>query len=272
MNNKIDLIAEIGWNHMGDMDLALNMIKLASKSGADICKFQTWSEKNLKNGSWDMDGRREIYKKAQLTINQHKYLIKKCNEENINFMSSVFSLKDLAFYKKLNLKYIKIPSHEVYNLELIKEAILSFEKIFISIGACTKIERNNIIQLAKKNQNKKIILMHCVSSYPCPAENVNFPKMLSMKKKFKNIGYSGHFSGINDALIAITLGAHAIEKHFTINRKLPGRDNKFALLPKDFQAISRYINDYAKMNINLGLGIQKIELDIHNNYRGRWSK
>lgn len=270
--NKIDLIAEIGWNHMGDMDLAYKMIKKASSCGATICKFQTWSEKHLKSGLWDNDGRRQIYKKAQLSLNKHKYLIKMCEKENVHFMSSVFSLEDLNLYKKLNLKYIKIPSHEVHNIKLIKAAIKSFEKIFISIGACTSIERDKIINLAKEKSNKNIILMHCVSSYPCPAKNVNFPKMLSMRKKIKNIGYSGHFEGINDALIAIANGAIAVEKHFTINKQLPGRDNKFALIPKQFKSISNFISDYTKMNIDLGNALQDIESDIYSNYRGRWSK
>ena len=105
---KINLIAEIGWNHMGDMDLAEKMIISAKKSGADFCKFQTWSEKNLKPGPWDKDGRREIYIKAGLTEEKHHKLKKICNDQKINFLTSVFNLKDLPFVSKINSEIVKI--------------------------------------------------------------------------------------------------------------------------------------------------------------------
>ena len=96
---KINLIAEIGWNHMGDMDLAEKMIIAAKKNGADYCKFQTWSEKNLKAGPWDTDGRREIYIKAGLTEEKHNKLKKIFKEKKINFLTSVFNINDLPFVK-----------------------------------------------------------------------------------------------------------------------------------------------------------------------------
>ena len=97
---KINLIAEVGWNHMGDIALAEKMIKLAKKSGADYCKFQTWSEKNLKPGPWDTDGRREIYKKAGLTEEKHHLLKKICESEKVNFLTSVFNMKKPLNYLK----------------------------------------------------------------------------------------------------------------------------------------------------------------------------
>jgi sialic acid synthase SpsE len=115
-------------------------------------------------------------------------------------------------------------------------------------------------------------MMHCVSSYPLDAENVNFKKMNELKKLFNDIGYSGHFSGIDDAIIAICLGAKYIEKHFTIDKALPGRDNKFAINEKELLSISKFKKNYVKMNMDKGLDLQKCEEDIFNNYRGRWSK
>ena len=93
MINKINIIAEIGWNHLGDMQLA-KMIDVASRNGADICKFQSWRESNLKSGSWDNDGRREIYKKAQLTESQHYELKEYCELNNVNFLTSIFNIND----------------------------------------------------------------------------------------------------------------------------------------------------------------------------------
>ena len=104
------IIAEIGWNHMGDMSLAKEMIVAAAENGADFAKFQTWSVKRLKSGDWDVDGRREIYEKAELTLDQHLELKHYCNDNDIEFISSVFSLDDLELYKKVTNKTIKIPN------------------------------------------------------------------------------------------------------------------------------------------------------------------
>ena len=113
--------------------------------------------------------------------------------------------------------------------------------------------------------------MHCVSSYPLEVQNANFSKF-NYLKKFQNIGYSGHLNSIDDAILAISLGAIVVEKHFTTDNKLPGRDNKFALLPHEFKIISNFRLNYKLMMINRGLNLQKCEKDIYKNYRGRWGK
>lgn len=267
MNNKINLIAEIGWNHMGDMSLAKKMILAAKEAGANICKFQAWSVENLKSGPWDEDGRREIYKKAGLNQNQFRELLDFCNSNGVKFCTSIFNIKDFKLFEGLDFDLIKIPSHEVYNLELVKEAVAKYKYVLVSLGACKWSEINKI-----KENFSNIIPMHCVSSYPLEARMANFPKMKEIKKLFNNFGYSGHYSGIEDAIIAIVMGAKYIEKHFTIDKNLPGRDNKFALLPEELKKISDFIKIYLDMNIDRGLDIQETELDIFKNYRGRWSK
>ena len=264
-NNKTNLIAELGWNHMGDINLAKEMILAAKESGADICKFQAWSEENLKSGPWDIDGRRDIYRKAGLDSDKLEELFEFCRSNNIKFCTSIFNLKDFKLFEKLDFDLIKIPSHEVYNIELIKEAVKRYKYVLVSLGACTWSE---IIKIKENFFN--IIPMHCVSSYPLEPNMANFPKMREIKKLFNNFGYSGHYSGIEDAIIAIAEGAHYIEKHFTIDKNLPGRDNKFALLPIDFKKISDFINIFHEMNIDRGLDLQECEVDIFKNYRGRW--
>ena len=179
--DRCELVAEIGWNHMGDMSLAEKMISEASKSGAEYCKFQTWKVKNLKDGPWNTDGRLEIYNKAELSDQDHSKLVDLCKKNNVNFLTSVFNVKDIEFVSKLSNEAIKIPSHEVYNLDLIKEACKKFKKIFISVGACKWKEFNNILNL--DIDLNKVYFMHCVSSYPLNDENVNFPKLLEIKKK-----------------------------------------------------------------------------------------
>ena len=114
--------------------------------------------------------------------------------------------------------------------------------------------------------------MHCVSSYPLKQEHVNFPKLLKIKELHKQIGYSGHLKGIEDAIAAITFGALIVEKHFTINNDLPGRDNKFALLPHEMKTITNYRDIFVKMNIDNGLDVQECEMDIYKNYREKMVK
>lgn len=268
--NDIELIAEIGWNHMGDMKLAKKMILAAKKSGATYCKFQTWNVNNLTEGAWDNDGRRKIYEKAQLTLDKHRYLIKECKMNKIKFLTSVFNINDIKNLKKLNIKEIKIPSHEIHNLELIKSCIKNFNKVFISTGASKWSEIKKLEKIIKNKKN--ICLMHCVSSYPCLPENINLPRFKSLNKLSKFLGYSGHMAGIDDAIASICSGATVIEKHFTINKNLPGRDNKNAILPDEMMMLSAFAKNYNKMSINKGLDLQKCEMDIYKNYRGRWSK
>ena len=137
-----DVIAEIGWNHMGDMSIAEKMIFEASNAGAKYAKFQTWSVSRLKSGEWDNDGRREIYEKAELSIDDHKLLIKLCQKYNINFLSSCFSLEDALLLKNLNQKKIKIPSFEVRNSKLIDFCLNNFEHVFISTGTANLDDLN----------------------------------------------------------------------------------------------------------------------------------
>lgn len=269
MKKKINVIAEIGWNHMGNMKLAEKMILAAKKSGAQYCKFQTWKVKNLVNGSWDLDGRKNIYKKAELTPEKHLYLKKLCKKHEIEFFTSIFNIEDLNFLKKINKKIIKIPSHEIYNLSLISECLNNFEKVLISAGASKWSEIKKISKL--KNFKKRGILMHCISSYPCNEKNLNFKKIDFIKILSKTFGYSGHYSGIDDALVAISLGASYVEKHFTIDKKLPGRDNKFAILPSELERLCKFRDFYSDSIVFKGLNVQKCEFDIYKNYRGRWS-
>ena len=158
----------------------------------------------------------------------------------------------------------------MYNLDLIKKSCENFKKIFISVGACEWEEFKNILNL--DIDLNKVFFMHCVSSYPLKDENVNFPKLLKIKDVHNQIGYSGHLEGVEDALAAISFGAMIVEKHFTIDKNLPGRDNKFALLPEQMKIISNYRDVFSKMNLDKGLNVQDCEMDIYKNYRGRWSK
>ena len=249
------------------MRLAKKMIKEAANSGADYCKFQSWRTENLKRGPWDKDGRVQIYKKAELKKTDYFKLLKYCKDYKVKFMTSIFNIDDLDFLTNLKFDTIKIPSHEVYNIKLIKACTKKFKNILISVGACKWSE---FLKLKKNINNKKVHFLHCVSSYPLDRKYVNFHKYFKLKKILKQVGYSGHLQGIDDALFAISNNANFVEKHFTVDQSLPGRDNKFAILPKEMKKLSEYRDSVFEMNISRGLNLQKCEKDIYKNYRGRW--
>jgi len=268
-SKEIYLIAEIGWNFLGDIDLAKKMIKSAKDSGADVVKFQVWNPKYLKSGAWDTDGRKQIYEKAQLDIKKFEELHNFSLKNNISCFTSVFTLRDLKKIHVVSDDMIKIPSHEAYNIELIDEAIKLYKQVIISAGCLSK---NELLKLEKYKDNPKVIILHCVSAYPLKAENCNFSKFYYLKKIFKKIGYSGHYQGVEDAIFAITNGAFVIEKHFTIDNNLDGRDNKFALTPEQFKKLKEWVELYKSFSIDHGLDLQNCESDIYENYRGRWNK
>jgi N,N'-diacetyllegionaminate synthase len=268
-DERVKIIAEIGWNHMGDMNLAEEMISSAAESGADICKFQTWSEKHLKSGAWDGDGRREIYKKAQLTEDDHLFLVEVCKKHSVGFLTAVFNSIDIPFLSKLNPSMVKIPSHEVYNLDLIKACTNRFETVYVSTGAA---DWKEILDITNSVDMDKVTLLHCVSAYPCPAGMVNLPRIEALKTIAERVGYSGHFHGIDDAIAAICQGITIVEKHFTIDNELPGRDNQFAILPIQMKTLSEFRDNFVEMKSDMGRNKQDCERDTFDNYRGRWSK
>ena len=269
MKKEIEIIAEIGWNHMGDMTLASEMIHAAAISGATTAKFQFWDPKYLKQGSWDEDGRRQIYDKAALNIDDIHKLSEITTSNNINFLISVFGTIGAKIIKDLEIESIKIPSHETTNIELLKFCANNFKYIYFSAGASLETEVMNALDILKKG-SAKFNLMHCVSSYPCAPDNANLPRLDWLSSLHDDLGYSDHTQSIIIPSLALTKGARVIEKHFTIDKDLPGRDNKFALDAEEFLNMSNYIVETNKALIDKGRDYQDIEKDTVNNYRGRW--
>ena len=265
----ISIIAEIGWNHMGDMDLAEKMIKGAKESGCKIAKFQTWKVSRLTAGEWDDDGRRDIYKNAELSYEKHEFLKQKCAENSIEFLSSAFSVNDAELLKKLDCDSIKIPSFEVNNYHLLNFCKDNFKRIFVSTGTATEKE---IIKLKDLFNNwlGELIVMHCVSAYPCLADRINLPRISHLREYFNKVGFSDHTQGIKSTISSVNFEPLFIEKHFTIDQSLPGRDNKFAILPGDMKFLTDYIEERDKNLIDLGIDYQEIEETSRKFYRGRF--
>ena len=263
-------IAEIGWNFLGDINLAKEMITAAKDAGADYAKFQVWDPEYLKPGPWDHDGRREIYQKACLDDKRLREISDCCRQLGVRFFASVFERKSLHRLSAISTDIVKIPSHECVNIELIDDALAAFDTVILSIGALSESQLMDLI--ARYGHSENLHVLHCVSSYPLEAHAVNLPKMLFLKQHFKSVGYSSHFTGIVDAVLASALGATYVEKHFTTDNELPGRDNKFALLPSDFEKMVVDSRTAQQAMTDLGLGIQDCEIDVAEVMRGRWSK
>ena len=265
----IKLIAEIGWNHMGSINLAEKMIKAAKKSGADFAKFQTWRVTNLKPGPWDSDGRREIYKKAELSKEDYSKLDKICKKYKIKFLTSIFNHNDYELIEHIKNNTIKIPSPENRNKEMLNFISKKYKNIFLSTGAAKISEIKQSLKLLKKNN---ITVMHCVSSYPCSDDKVNLLRLNEIKKISKNVGLSDHTHDILSSIISLSYGITLIEKHFTIDNSLPGRDNKFAILPSEFMELKKSVDRYKSFNLPFKEKFIPQELEIRKIYSGRWSK
>jgi N,N'-diacetyllegionaminate synthase len=182
------------------------------------------------------------------------FMLKK---KKINYMASGFSKKDFYFLKKIGCKYLKIPSGEITNLNLLKYVGSLRMKTILSTGASNIAEIKQSIKYLKKGgaKNSDITLLHCNSAYPTPPKDCNLRSMNTIKEIFKtSVGYSDHTNKIDIPVIAVALGAEVIEKHFTLNNKMIGPDHKSSLNPRDFSLMVKKIKD---TEIIIGNGIKK---------------
>ena len=262
------IISEIGWNHMGDMNLAKKMILKSKENGADLVKFQTWSVKRLKHGPWDEDGRLEIYKQAELSLDQHFELYEYSNKVGIDFFSTPFSIEDCEILKSVQSKFVKIASFESTNRELLEYCDRNFDTMFISTGTKSVDEVRESIKYIK---NADFVLLHCISSYPTEPKNCNLPRINSLKKICDKVGFSDHTKGVEVTKISLEYDLDVIEKHFTLDQSLPGRDNKFALLPHELKDLSDYIKLREQVNFHHGDDYLEVEKESRKWMTGRFS-
>jgi len=265
------IVSEIGWNHMGDITLAKEMISASKENGADFVKFQTWSVERLKNGPWDEDGRLEIYKKAELTKDQHVELYEYSNKVGIEFFSSAFSIEDAKLLSEVQDKFVKIASFDSDNLDLLRYCNDNFETMFISTGTKTVDEVKGSVN--KENiPDANVVVLHCISSYPLEPKYANLPRINSFKKIYDNVGYSDHTSGVETTKVALEYDIDVVEKHFTLDQSLPGRDNKFAILPHELKDLSDYIKMREESKTSHGDGYLEVEEESRKWMTGRFSK
>jgi N,N'-diacetyllegionaminate synthase len=260
---NVFIIAEAGVNHNGSIDLAKKLIDVASASGADAVKFQTFKADNLaikkskkamyqKETTNKNESQFDMLKKLELNIDAHKELISYCNNKKIIFLSSPFDHQSIELLNDLGLEILKIPSGEITNLPYLRHIGKLNKKIILSTGMSNIDEVKSALNVLINSGTKKnnITVLHANTEYPTSMKDVNLRAMLTIGKELDiNFGYSDHTLGIEVDIAAVAMGASCIEKHFTLDCNMQGPDHKASLEPNQLKAMVVAIR-----NIELALG------------------
>ena len=262
------IIAEAGVNHNGDMELAKKLVKVAHEAKVDVVKFQSFVAEDLVTKSAEKatyqkeisDGSEfqlEMLQKLELSESQHQELKKFANSVGLEFLSTGFDIRSMEMLLALGIERIKIPSGEITNLPYLRYVAAQGKEVILSTGMSTlkeiEIALAVLVQGGIKLQN--ITVLHCTSNYPVRMDEVNLKAMTTIANEFQvKIGYSDHTNGIEVAIAAVALGATIIEKHFTLDRKLPGPDHIASLEPHELAALVTGIR-----NLEIALGSETKE-------------
>lgn len=266
--SKTFIIAEAGVNHNADLGIANKLIQVAVSSGADAIKFQTaipelvateYAQKAgyQKQGIGADETQVEMIKKIHFPIQVFSDIKKTCDDKGIVFLSTAFDLKSLRFLKGLEQVCYKIPSGEITNLPYLRHVGRLGRPIILSTGMATMEEIGSALKVLENSGTEKnlITVLHCTTEYPTPMSEVNLTAMISIRDNFGvKVGYSDHTLGIEVAIGAVAMGATVIEKHFTLDRNLPGPDHKSSLEPSELKSMVTAIRN---IEVALGDGIKR---------------
>ncbi|MCL4109643.1 UNVERIFIED_CONTAM: hypothetical protein GTU68_061900 [Idotea baltica] len=233
------LIAEAGVNHNGDIDMALELVDVAADSGADAIKFQTFKAERLVTPT---AAKFEMLKRLELSEDDHRILIERCRQRNILFMSTPFEEQSADFLNSIDVPVFKIPSGEMTNLPFLSHVAAMGRPMVISTGMCSLAEVEDAVRAVEDAGNTQFALLHCVSNYPADPADVNLRAMQSLASAFQvPVGYSDHTVGCEVAVAAVAMGACVVEKHYTLDRSLPGPDHAASLEPTELKELVRQI-------------------------------
>lgn len=259
------IIAEAGVNHNGKLDLAKKLVEAAKRAGADAVKFQIFRAKRLvtkaaekvvyQKKNTGKGGQYEMLKKLELTEDEFRKLAAHAKKKNIIFLASAFDEESVDFLDELKVSAFKIPSGEITNFPLLGHVAKKGKPIILSTGMSNLGEVEEALKTIGEAGAKDIVLLHCVSDYPAKVEETNLRVMETLKHTFGlPVGLSDHAIGTTIPIAATALGATIIEKHFTLDRKLPGPDHKASLEPDELRKMVLGIREVEKA---LGDGIKK---------------
>ena len=263
--NLCFVIAEAGVNHNGSLDLAFQLVDQAALSGADAVKFQTFKAERLvtpdapkagyqKEMTGAAESQYEMLRRLELSEQDHGVLFDYCKQKGILFLSTPFDEASADFLETLGVAAYKVGSGEITNLPLLEHIAAKGKPMIVSTGMSTLGEVEIAVQAVRRQGNQDLILLHCVSNYPADPAEANLRAMHTMMAAFGTpVGFSDHTPGISVALAAVALGACVVEKHFTLDRTLPGPDHRASLEPDELQALVKGIRE---VEVSLGTGLK----------------
>ena len=268
MTSRTLIIAEAGVNHNGDLALARQLIDAAAVAGADLVKFQTFTADRLatrtaqkadyqNRTTTSTESQHEMLSRLELTDAMHHELIAHCATRNIDFFSTGFDIESVDLLVRHGQNHFKIPSGEITNLPYLRHIGRLGKSVILSTGMANLGEIEAAIDALEAAGTPRAMLtvLHCTTEYPTPMAEVNLRAMLSIHAAFGvAVGYSDHTQGIEVAIASVAMGATVIEKHFTLDRNLPGPDHKASLEPAELNALVAAIRN---IEVALGDGIKR---------------
>ncbi|QWD94857.1 N-acetylneuraminate synthase [Polynucleobacter sp. MG-Unter2-18] len=275
-NGKTLIIAEAGVNHNGDIELAKRLIDVAADAGADIVKFQTFCADRLATKSATKadyqvastgakESQYEMLRRLELSSAAHEILMEHCAKRNIEFFSTGFDIVSVDMLVSLGIHRLKVPSGELTNLPYLRHVGSLGYPLILSTGMATLGEIEAAIEILLKAGvlRQDIVVLHCNTEYPTPMSDVNLRAMQSIQVAFGvKVGYSDHTTGIEVSIAAVSMGACIIEKHFTLDRALPGPDHRASLEPDELKSMVQAIRN---IELALGDGIKRPSVsEMHN--------
>ncbi len=262
------IIAEIGSNHNGDMELCRRLIDAAADAGADAVKFQSWSESSLiceeeyeRNTQYSDKKRhfgslREMVQAYQFTPEHHHAAKSHCQRRGIAFCSTPFSPREADLLEQLVVPFFKVASMDVVHVSLLRYIAQRGRPVVISTGMATMAEIEQAVDVVRSEGNNQIVLLHCVSIYPPDAAGVNLRNMATLHQAFDvPVGFSDHSLGTAIPLAAIALGARIIEKHFTLDKGMSGWDHAISADPAELRTI---VDEARNVHAALGSYVRRV--------------
>ena len=274
--SKVIIIAEAGVNHNGSLDMAKQLAYKAKEAGADYVKFQTGVPEKVISRFAEMadyqktnigikESQLDMVRKIMLSQEEFKPLKDYCDSNDIKFMSTPFDLTSIDVLAPLRMDYWKIPSGEITNLPYLRKIASFHQPVILSTGMSSLGEIEAALQILTDNGMSldQISLLHCNTEYPTPYNDVNLRAMQTLKKCFGvRVGYSDHTKGIEVPIAAVAMGAEIIEKHFTLDKTLPGPDHVASLEPQELKAM---VDSIRNIEQALGSSIKKVSSSERKN-------
>jgi len=278
-NHHPFIVAEVGINHNGDMGLAKECIAAAAEAGADSVKFQSYKTEDfifdrslmftyLSQGKKVKESQFEMFKRCEINRDNILFLKQECDKHGVNFHSTPTSLAGIKDLEFVGSQLLKNGSDYLTNLELIRAMGETGLTTVLSTGMATLTDIDEAVETFRSTGNEKLILLHCTSAYPTPAEEVNLARLGTLSSAFGvPVGFSDHSKGVTAAVAATVLGTCWIEKHFTLDRNLPGPDHWFSMDPSELTELVDSVRSAEKMVGDAKIIPTVSELESRKNFR-----